>query len=78
MRFTLNTDTDTITFEDGLEFSVRFIHRLLTSPKGTIIEFLGATTAGPVTLKSYELGSTVNPPPSNATVDELVALTKKT
>jgi hypothetical protein len=62
MRFDINTDNDAITFGDGLQFSLKFIHTLLKSPKGTIIEFLGPTDAGPVTIKTHEPGSTVEPP----------------
>jgi hypothetical protein len=62
MRFTLDTDNDTVTFGDGLVFSMKFIHTHLKSPKGTIIEFLGSTDMGPVTMKTHPEGSTVVPP----------------
>jgi len=62
MRFTIDTDNDTITFGDGLQFGLKFIHTFLKSPKGTIVEFLGPTDSGPVTIKTHEPGSTVEPP----------------
>lgn len=85
MVFTFNSDNDTITFADGLVFSLKFIHTHLKSPKGTIVEFLGPTEMGAVTMKTHPPGSVVFPPgaePSAApapTVAELMALaTKKT
>ena len=74
MRFSIDTDNDTVTFGDGLQFSLKFIHTHLKSPKGTIIEFLGPTDAGPVTMKTHSPGSTVSPP---VDIAELMKSAKK-
>jgi len=62
MTFSINTDTDTLTFPDGLAVNLKFFMGFLNQPAGTIVEWLGPTEQHRVAFKTHPPGSTIVPP----------------